>query len=160
KDRLPIAGLLGAAFADSGYDAATQFEFLGDRKLANLWKLTDLARTFDRSGLFGLADFIARLSDLVKSQPREEQAATLPESADVVRLMTIHQAKGLEFPVVVVPDLAAERGAGPWRPVAEWDAALGCVARSPADEEAPEFPDFAYRLRQAREAIEEWDEDL
>ena len=37
-------------FADSGYDAATQFESLGDRKLANLWKLLDLARTFDRSG--------------------------------------------------------------------------------------------------------------
>ncbi len=55
KDRLPIAGLLNAAFADSGFDAATQFESLGDRKLANLWKLLELARTFDRSGLFGLA---------------------------------------------------------------------------------------------------------
>ena len=54
-------------FADSGYDAATQFEFLGDRKLANLWKLLDLARTFDRSGLFGLAEFIARLGDLVRN---------------------------------------------------------------------------------------------
>ena len=58
KDRLPIARLLNAVFADSGYDAAMQFEFLGDRKLANLWKLLDLARTFDRSGLFGLAEFI------------------------------------------------------------------------------------------------------
>ena len=56
------------------------------------------------------------LGDLVHNQPREEQAATLPESADVVRLMTIHQAKGLEFPVVVVPDLAAVSGA-PFRPV-------------------------------------------
>src|SRR5439155_20455256 len=87
------------------------------------------------------------------------QAATLPESADVVRLMTIHQAKGLEFPVVLVPDLASDRGSS-GRPIAEWDAALGCVARSPVDEEAPEFPDFSYRLWQAREAIEEWDEDL
>ena len=33
KDRLPIARLLGEVFADSGYDAATQLEFLGDRKL-------------------------------------------------------------------------------------------------------------------------------
>ena len=107
KDRLPIARLLGAVFADSGYDAATQFESLGDRKLANLWKLQDLARTFDRSGLFGLAEFIARLGDLVGNQAREEQAATQFETADVVRLMTIHQAKGLEFPVVIVPDLAA-----------------------------------------------------
>src|SRR5262249_25527123 len=52
KDQLPIARLLGEVFADSGYDAAMQLEFLGDRKLANLWKLIDLARTFDRSGLF------------------------------------------------------------------------------------------------------------
>src|SRR5207248_5754478 len=76
KDRLPIARLLGEILADSGYDAALQLEFLGDRKLANLWKLIELARTFDRSGLFGLAEFIPRLGDLVKAQPREEQAAT------------------------------------------------------------------------------------
>jgi ATP-dependent exoDNAse (exonuclease V) beta subunit len=64
KDRLPIARLINTVFADSGYDAATQFEFMGDRRLANLWKLVDLARTFDRSGLFGLAEFISRLGDL------------------------------------------------------------------------------------------------
>jgi ATP-dependent helicase/nuclease subunit A len=159
KDRLPIARLLGAVFADSGYDAATQFETLGDRKLANLWKLVDLARTFDRSGLFGLAEFIDRLGDLVRTQSREEQAATLPESADVVRLMTIHQAKGLEFPVVVVPDVAAAVG-GVAQPVARWDRRLGCVARPPADEDDPPFPDFAWRLWQAQEELEEWQEDL
>ena len=48
-----------------------------------------------------------QMGDLVRTQPREEQAATQPENADVVRLMTIHQAKGMEFPVVFVPDLAA-----------------------------------------------------
>ena len=83
--------------------------------------------TFDRSGLFGLAEFIARLGDLVRTQPREEQAATQPENADVVRLMTIHQAKGLEFPVVFLPDLAARRRRAHHR-VAVWDKSLGCVA--------------------------------
>jgi ATP-dependent helicase/nuclease subunit A len=159
KDRLPIARLLGAVFADSGYDAATQLEFLGDRKLANLWKLTELARAFDRSGLFGLAEFIRRLGDLVRSQPREEQAATQPENADVVRLMSIHQAKGLEFPVVIVPDLAAE-GGGPHIPSAHWDAELGCVVRPPADQDPPPFADFGWALWQAKEKIEDWHEDL
>jgi ATP-dependent helicase/nuclease subunit A len=159
KDRLPIAGLLSQVFADSGYDAGTQFDFLGDRKLANLWKLLDLARTFDRSGLFGLAEFIGRLGDLVRSQPREEQAATQPESADVVRLMTIHQAKGLEFPVVFVPDVAAT-GHDPHQPVAHWDAALGCVVRPPGDEEPPQFPEFGWRLWRAGETVEEWHEEL
>ncbi len=159
KDRLPIARLLGEVFADSGYDAAVRLEHLGDRKLANLWKLQEMARAFDRGGQFGLAEFIGRLGEMVSSQPREEQAATQPESADVVRLMTIHQAKGLEFPVVIVPDLAARAG-GAHQPAAHWDARLGCVVRPPADEDPPPFPDFAARLWTAREAVEEWHEDL
>jgi ATP-dependent helicase/nuclease subunit A len=159
KDRLPIARLLGEVFADCGYDAATQFETLGDRKLANLWKMMDLARTFDRTGLFGLADFIARLGDLVENQPREEQAATMPENADVVRLMTIHQAKGLEFPVVFIPDLDADRG-GSYPPVAHWDTRLGCVSRPPSDEPTPPFPDYGWGLWKLREDIEDWHESL
>jgi ATP-dependent helicase/nuclease subunit A len=159
KDRLPIARLLGAIFADSGYDAATQFEFLGDRKLANLWKLQDLARTFDRSGLFGLADFIARLGDLVKTQPREEQAATQPEESNVVRLMSIHQAKGLEFPVVFVADTGAERGPSS-RSIVEWDPDLGCVPRPAKDEEDQPFPEFAYDLWEAKADLAEWQEEL
>lgn len=159
KDSLPIARLLGEIFADSGYDAAMQFEPLGDRKLANLWKLLDLARTFDRSGIFGLADFIRRLGDLVQSQPREEQAATQPENADVVRLMTIHQSKGLEFPVVIVPDLAARPG-GSHSPAAVWDASLGCVVRAPADEDPPPFSDYGRRLWKVAEDIADHQEDL
>src|SRR5262249_12684715 len=159
KDRLPIARLLGEVFADSGYDAALQVEFLGERKLANLWKLLDLARTFDRSGLFGLAEFIQRLGDLVKAQPREEQAATQPENADVIRLMSIHQAKGLEFPVVVLPDLDAEGGPA-FLPFATWDSTLGCVTRPPSDDDPPPFASTGWRLWQAREELEEWHEDL
>jgi ATP-dependent helicase/nuclease subunit A len=158
KDRLPIARLLGEVFADTGFDAATQFEFLGDRKLANLWKLVDLARSFDRSGLFGMAEFIQRLGDLVRTQPREEQAATQPENADVVRLMSIHQAKGLEFRVVIVADVASA-GGGARNPAAHWDARLGCVPRPPAEEPLP-FPALAWRLWEAGEAVEDWREDL
>ena len=73
KDRLPIARLLNRILADSGYDAALQFEFLGDRKLANLWKLIDLSRQFDRTGHFGLHEFTARLGDLVVRQPRRNR---------------------------------------------------------------------------------------
>jgi ATP-dependent helicase/nuclease subunit A len=158
KDRLPIARLIGTVFADTGYDAAMQFEFLGDRKLANLWKLQDLARAFDGSGLFGLAEFIARLSELVTNQPREEQAATQPENADVVKIMSIHQAKGLEFPVVFVPDLAA-RNLGGRTAAARWDRKLGCLARPP-DEDPPLFTEFPHRLGLAAEAVADWREDL
>ena len=176
KDRLPIAPLLNRILADSGYDAALQFEFLADRKLANLWKLIDLARSFDRTGLFGLHEFIARLGDLVSRQPREEQAATLPENADVVRLMSIHQAKGLEFPVVFVPDIAAS-GRGDRYAVARWHRGLGCLVKlptefedlsPPADEatgtkdyaETQPFSSFADDLGCTIDQLEDWQEAL
>ena len=105
KDRLPVAELIQQAMARTGYDAVLLAEFLGERKLANLRKLIDQARSLDRSGIFTLADFITQLSEFVARQPDEPLAATHPESTDVVRLMTVHQSKGLEFPVVVVPDV-------------------------------------------------------
>jgi ATP-dependent helicase/nuclease subunit A len=105
KDRMPIAELIERALSRTGYDAVLLAEFLGERKLANLRKLIDQARSFDRAGVFSLADFITQLSQFVARQPHEPLAATQPESTDVVRLMTIHQSKGLEFPVVVVPDV-------------------------------------------------------
>lgn len=177
KDRLPIAPLLNKILADSGYDAALQFEFLGDRKLANLWKLIDLARSFDRTGLFGLHEFTARLGDLVARQPREEQAATLPENANVVRLMSIHQAKGLEFPVVFIPDLAAQ-GRGDRHTVARWHRDLGCLVKLPAEFEdlraaqldkdgarpdhgqGPPFSRFADDLGRTADQLADWQEDL
>lgn len=159
KDTLPIARLLGEVLADSGYDASLYRESLGERKLANLWKLLDLARTFDRSGLFGLPEFIARLGDLVERQPREEQAATQPEKANVVRLMTIHQAKGLEFPVVILPDLNFRPGTGRER-TARWDPFLGCVTQSPTDEDPPLFADHGWKLWRKREELEQWHESM
>ncbi len=105
KTGFQLLRLLNEALAITGYDAALLAEFMGERKLANLRKLLDQARAFDQSGVFGLADFIVQLSDFVAEMPREPLAATHPEGTNVVRLMTIHQAKGLEFPVVFVPDI-------------------------------------------------------
>lgn len=165
KDRLPIARLLNRVIADTGYDAALLYEFLGERKLANLWKLIDLARSFDRTGLFGLHEFTARLGDLVSRQPREEQAATLPEEADVVKIMSIHQSKGLEFPVVFVPDFAATRQ-GDRSPVARWHRQLGCLVKVPSEfdnqpeEEPRPFSPFAHDLGRAADQLADWQEDL
>jgi len=165
KDRLPIAWLINRAIADTGYDAALLFEFLGERKLANLWKLIELARSFDRTGLFGLHEFTARLADLVSRQPREEEAATVPEEADAVRLMSIHQSKGLEFPVVFVPDFAATRQ-GDRSAVARWDRRLGCLVKVPGEfdnqpeEEARPFSALANDLGRTVDQLADWQEDL
>ena len=109
KDRLPVAQLIHEALDRTGYDAVLLAEFLGERKLANLHKLIEQARSFDRPGIFTLSDFITQLSEFVARQPDEPLAATHPESTDVVKLMSIHQSKGLEFPVVIVPDVGRPR---------------------------------------------------
>ncbi len=109
KDRLPVARLIQEALNRTSYDAVLLAEFLGERKLANLHKLIEQARSFDRSGVFLLSDFITQLAEFVARQPDEPLAATCPESTDVVKLMSIHQSKGLEFPVVIVPDLGRPR---------------------------------------------------
>ncbi len=132
KNRLPIAGLLNEMSARTGYDAALVAEFLGTRKLANLRKLIDQARVFDRSGVFTLSDFIAQLSEAVAKQPDEAPAAMHAEGSNVVRLMTIHQAKGLEFPVVIVPDL--NRREPPQRGAFAFDDRLGPAVKSPDGE--------------------------
>jgi ATP-dependent helicase/nuclease subunit A len=109
KNRVPIAELINEIFARTAYDAIVTAEFLGDRKLANLRKLIEQARAFDASGIFTLTAFIEQLSTSVVEQPDEAPAAAFAEGANVVRLMSIHQSKGLEFPVVFVPDLERKR---------------------------------------------------
>lgn len=154
KDRLPIADLIHEALARTGYDAVLLAEFLGERKLANLHKLIEQARSFDRTGIFTLADFITQLSEFVAQQPDEPLAATHPESTNVVRLMSIHQSKGLEFPVVVVPDLD-RRMQNSSSPVA-FSAELGPLVKlsdGGRDDDEPGIT--GYDLHAAVESLEE-----
>jgi ATP-dependent helicase/nuclease subunit A len=133
KDSLPITTLLREALARTGYDATLLAEFLGERKLANLNKLVEQARTADAGGVLDLDGFIAQLAEFVVREPKEALAATLSESADVIRLMTIHQAKGLEFPLVVVPDV--DRRTDVRTAAAALDDRLGPVVKPPEDDE-------------------------
>ncbi len=108
RNELGIGQLLRYAVQETAYDAALLSEFLGERKVANLQKLIEMADDFDRIGLLGLSEFADRLLESISEQAREELAATHPETGNVVRLMTVHQSKGLEFPVVIVADINRE----------------------------------------------------
>jgi ATP-dependent helicase/nuclease subunit A len=113
KDAMPIADLLDRVLTESGVEAALPAEFLGDRRRANVRKLVRMARVYDAETGFTLGSFIERLRADWRDPPREEQAATTDEhETRAVRLMTIHQSKGLEFPIVVVPDLGRKDQAG------------------------------------------------
>jgi ATP-dependent helicase/nuclease subunit A len=127
KDHVPMARLVAQVLDESGFEGAVVCEFLGERKLANTRKIVRLARDFDRQGGFTLAEFVARLRADLENEPREEQAATTDESSASIRLMSIHQAKGLEFPIVVLPDLA--RAASSRSPLVAFHPDLGLVVR-------------------------------
>lgn len=129
KDRLSTTGLISRVLDLTAYDASLLPEFLGRRKLANLRKLIEMARQFDRAGGFTLADFVDRLKGAVAEETDEELAATQAESSNVLRMMTIHQSKGLEFPVVIVADMDRS-GQPPPSPV-EFSTELGPLVGPP-----------------------------
>jgi ATP-dependent helicase/nuclease subunit A len=133
KDREPIAALVGRVLEESGFEAALLGEPFGDRKRANARKLVRTARRFDSEGGFTLADFVARLRADRNDPPKEEQASTTDEVGQAVRLLTVHKAKGLEFPVVVVPDLDRKVNS-PSKPVI-FDDQLGLLVNPKRDDE-------------------------
>ena len=109
RDRLEPAELLEWAIRDTGYDAVLMAQAEGEQQVANVAKLLDLARGFSRKGLAKLDDFVVYLRQhLGDEASRAPDAQIMSEEDDVVRIMTIHQAKGLEFPIVFIPDLAHE----------------------------------------------------
>ncbi|WP_258360127.1 helicase-exonuclease AddAB subunit AddA [Moorella sulfitireducens (nom. illeg.)] len=103
--RRPLADVIWQLYRETGY-----LEFAGGlpggaQRQANLRALLDRARQFEgfaRHGLFRFLRFIERLQE---NEGDLGPARPLGENEDVVRVMSIHKAKGLEFPVVIVADL-------------------------------------------------------
>ncbi len=157
KDRITMARLVARILDESGFEGALACEFLGDRKLANTRKIVRLARDFDRQGGFTLAEFVARLRADLENEPREEQAATTDEAGASVRLMSIHQAKGLEFPIVVLPDLA--RSSRSQSPMVACRPDLGLCVRPPQSAPASDDREVRDPVWRAYLALERADDE-
>ena len=107
--RVGAEELIDRALAASGWDALLLGRLDGRRRLANVRKLMRFARDWEAEAGSDLAGFVQRLVSRGAGAERESEAPMESEGLDAVRLMTIHRAKGLEFPVVCVADL----GRGP-----------------------------------------------
>ncbi len=99
-----IQDLLRFAVAESEYMTVTAANFDGAQRLANVERLFTLAARFESSGTHLIRDFVRYVEEFEAIGSRESEGQ-IDQAADAVRLMTIHQAKGLEFPVVIIPDL-------------------------------------------------------
>jgi len=97
--------LIDRAVTSTGYDTHVLSLSAGDRRMANVRKLMRMAREYEADEGRDLRGFIDFVADRDLIQDREGEAPLEAEELDAVRLMTVHRAKGLEFPVVCVADL-------------------------------------------------------
>ena len=78
----------------------------GNQVLANIYRVCDLARSYELSGGYSFRGFVEQLNAQAESEDSSE-APVLEEGAEGVRVMTVHAAKGLEFPIVILADMTA-----------------------------------------------------
>jgi len=100
--RSGAAAALEAALDDTGYEEWAAAQSDGGETVANVRRLLEMARQFDRGSRGGLYRFLVWL-DAEEAADRAEPATGVVRSA--VQLMTVHRSKGLEFPVVAVAGL-------------------------------------------------------
>lgn len=104
--RQPLADVLWQILTETGYWSYVGGLRNGRQRRANLIRLHERARQFGRFARHGLHRFIRFIEDMEESGRDMGIAPAVSEADNVVRIMSIHRSKGLEFPVVVLPDLA------------------------------------------------------
>lgn len=131
RDRLGLRQLLKLLIDELGFRVAVAAGPFGEQGLANLDKLLDLASLREAQGA-PVAQFARELLELSDTEPREAQGDVLDESdLDAVTLLTVHQAKGLEWPVVVLPELFTSTPAGGERVRFDRDVGLAVAPLAP-----------------------------
>ena len=108
--RLSLERLCERVIADHDYDLAVLAQWDGRRRYANLRKLARLARSYEELRGPDVEGFVRFVREQGVVGASELEAVAEEEGTDVIRLLTIHGAKGLEFKVVVVAD-AGRHGA-------------------------------------------------
>ncbi|MGH2745204.1 MAG: UvrD-helicase domain-containing protein, partial [Thermoleophilaceae bacterium] len=106
--QVSLETLIDRAVTRTGYDSHILSLPAGGRRMANVRKLMRMAREYEADEGRDLRGFIDALAERDVLQTREGEAPLEAEALDAVRLMTVHRAKGLEFPVVCLADLGKD----------------------------------------------------
>ncbi len=151
--RVTIYELLRTALAQTGYLAILTGLPDGVRRRNNVLKLLQKAVESDR---VTLSAFTQYLNDMTDREVREGEADT--EAMNAVTLMTVHKSKGLEFPVVFIPDASRKGGGGGRNQPLVRETALGGVTCKVPDDvgdlQQPNLYVAAKELQEGREAAE------
>ena len=106
---LSLERLCEQIVAEHDYDLAVLAQWDGRRRYANLRKLARLARSYEELRGPDVQGFVRFVAEQDAVGASELEAVAEEEGTDVIRLLTIHSAKGLEFKVVVVADAGRDR---------------------------------------------------
>ena len=115
RDSATAAEILQDVIRKTNFDVVMIAQKNGPQRVANIGKLIEITRGLARQGTTALDDVVRYLRDRAHDTSiREPEAQIVSQADDVVRVLTVHQAKGLEFDIVIIPDLAARtaRGSG------------------------------------------------
>jgi ATP-dependent helicase/nuclease subunit A len=107
RNRRPLADTIAELLEATRAHAGFAIWPTGSQALANIDRLRDMARRWEQQGLVSFRAFVDRLEDEAERGEAGE-APLLEEGVQGVRIMTVHKAKGLEFPVVVLADMTAK----------------------------------------------------
>jgi ATP-dependent helicase/nuclease subunit A len=107
--RLSLERLCERIVSEHDYDLAVLAQWDGRRRYANMRKLARLARSYEELRGPDIEGFVRFVAEQQAVGARELEAVAEEEGADVVRLLTIHAAKGLEFKVVIVADAGRDK---------------------------------------------------
>jgi len=107
RNRRPVAETISTLLAQTRAHAGFANWSTGEQALANIMRLTDMARKAERNGLISFRAFVNWLDEQAESGDVSD-APIMEEGVDGVRIMTVHKAKGLEFPVVLLADLTTK----------------------------------------------------
>jgi ATP-dependent exoDNAse (exonuclease V) beta subunit len=106
RNKRPFAATVNDLLEAARAHAAFLLRPGGNQILANVGRVAELARTYETTGGISFRGFVEELAEQAEKEEASE-APVLEEDADGVRLMTVHGAKGLEFPVVILADMTA-----------------------------------------------------
>ncbi len=105
---LTVRELLEKITADHHYIEMVSALPGGQGRMGNVQMLLVMASSYEKSSYLGLNDFIRYIDNMEKFEVDAGEAGAASENADVVKLMTIHKSKGLEFPVVIFAGLGRQ----------------------------------------------------
>ncbi|MCL1794636.1 MAG: UvrD-helicase domain-containing protein, partial [Oscillospiraceae bacterium] len=108
KSRIwPVDKFIWYLYRQTDMMAKISLESFAAEREANLMLLYEYARKFEETSFKGLYGFLNYLNDVQKGKNDFEKAKVISENSDVVKIMSVHKAKGLEFPVCILAGIGS-----------------------------------------------------